>query len=286
MPTSPRLVTGAIIVNDQNQVWVQRRAKNRSLFPGGWDLAGGHAEPGETPQESLKREIFEETGWQLQEIKTLIHTLEWSPQLPTDNHVRREYDFLVTVSGDLTAPILETQKVDAHIWLSHSDLDLLKENRPSTDTYIHSVVSKAFQVLTQLNQSSLPYTVSGKVTHGEKVGRTIGFPTANLAVTLSENQLTPGVYAGFCHIGSSSKKYPALIYFGPRLVFGEQKNNFELFLLNFNQDLYGQTLTTSVEYFIRKPSQFTSLENLKQGLTADLIEAKLYFEYLQTFETA
>lgn len=283
MTPALQLVTGALILNDQNQIWVQQRTKTRVLFPGGWDLAGGHAEVGETPFQSLTREIKEETGWQLTEVTTLVHSVEWQPSHLPNQLLRREYDFLVKVSGDLQSPQLETEKADKHTWVDRTNLELLKENRPDTDQFVFSIVSKAFVVLEQLKKSSLPLLVSGKVVPGERVGRTIGFPTANLDTRLTAQELIPGVYAGYCFVGSEKKPVSALIYFGPRLIFGELTNNFEVHLLNFSADIYATNLSVSVEYFIRKPLPFSTLDDLKIALETDLTEAKLYFAFKETF---
>ena len=56
---------GALIRNDRGYVFAQRRLSTRRVFPGAWDIVGGHIEPGETLEEALAREIEEETGWEL-----------------------------------------------------------------------------------------------------------------------------------------------------------------------------------------------------------------------------
>src|SRR5690606_23260736 len=58
-----RLVVGALIADDQGRIYLQRRSLSRALFPGSWDLVGGHAEEGEDVRKALAREVREETGW-------------------------------------------------------------------------------------------------------------------------------------------------------------------------------------------------------------------------------
>lgn len=58
-------VVGAVILNEQGRAFLQKRSSERRLFPNCWDIIGGHVEPGETFYEGLRREIQEETGWNL-----------------------------------------------------------------------------------------------------------------------------------------------------------------------------------------------------------------------------
>jgi|SRR5579859_1267363 len=113
----------------------------------------------------------------------------------------------------------------------------------------------------------LPFTFSGRIVHGEKVGRTIGFPTANFDHTPNENELDTGVHLGFCHI--DNKKYYCLSYFGPRFIFGEVKNCFEVYIYNFAGQLYGETLSIALTNFLRPPIKINSLEQLRQQLEED-----------------
>lgn len=116
----------------------------------------------------------------------------------------------------------------------------------------------------------------GTVTQGLNIGHTIGFPTANLDQVPSEDQLKPGVYLGQCQIVTDTdnqaltQAHHCLIFFGPRLVLKEVKNVFEVFIINFNQDLYGKTLRVNLGQYIRHPIKFNSIEELKNQLELDL----------------
>src|SRR5262245_55630564 len=91
-------VVGAIIINAHQQAFVQKRSLDRRLFPGCWDIVGGHVELNETLEMALRREIQEETGWQLLRILDVVTFLEWDAG---DNKRKQEADFLVEVAGDL-----------------------------------------------------------------------------------------------------------------------------------------------------------------------------------------
>ena len=106
-----KIVATALILNLNDEIFVQRRSPTRRLFPGCWDLAGGHVDPGESVEHALTREVFEETGWQVGQIRTELSQKTWQ----AEDRPRFERQFIVSVFGDLEAPKLESGKVDA--WL-------------------------------------------------------------------------------------------------------------------------------------------------------------------------
>lgn len=129
---------GALVKDVQGRVFVQKRASHRSLFPGCWDIVGGHVEAGETLSQALTREVREETGWELTRVVALLSSTDWEAQ----GIQRREFDFLVEVHGDLGQPVLEQAKVSEHRWLGPGQLDILKENRLVDDLTIFYLVQK------------------------------------------------------------------------------------------------------------------------------------------------
>lgn len=136
-------VVGALIVNEQSQVFVQKRSPDRRLFPGCWDIAGGHVERGETLFEALAREVEEETGWNLVKVVKLVDSFDWDIEVSGKISKNREFDFTVEVSGDLSHPQIEQDKFTQSCWVGESELGILKENRASDDTLIFSLVRKA-----------------------------------------------------------------------------------------------------------------------------------------------
>ncbi|GLV60997.1 hypothetical protein KDH_78150 [Dictyobacter sp. S3.2.2.5] len=136
---------GALITNHEGRILVQKRSPDRKLFPNCWDIIGGHVEAGETLTTALAREIREETGWDLARIKSLVHIFEWeaAPQ-----GIRREFDFLVEVEGDLEHPHLEQDKHTAFRWISRDELDVLKEERlAGDDDELYQLVKKTLEWL-------------------------------------------------------------------------------------------------------------------------------------------
>lgn len=127
-----------------------------------------------------------------------------------------------------------------------------------------------------IEANELP-TITGKVVHGDKVGRTMGFPTANLDVQLDPVDVRPGVYTATVTLRPDETPYHALAYFGPRYVLGEHKNNFEVYVMNFNNDLYGQMITVTLLAHRREPMPFTDLGSLQKQLELDKLDAVEYF---------
>jgi len=123
------------------------------------------------------------------------------------------------------------------------------------------------------NHPATPW-ISATVLRGDQVGRTIDFPSLNLDSTLmpSTLQKKPGVYSSRVRIGAT--EYTGALYYGPRLVKGETHNVLEIHVLDFNQEIYGETIAFIVDEFVRPPLDFASLEGLKQQLGEDVARVR------------
>lgn len=137
------LVVGALITDGAGRIYVQRRSLSRALFPGCWDLVGGHLEPGESIGQALARELNEETGWTLATLGPVVEVLDWE----ASGVRRREVDFLVTAVGALEYPRLEASKHVEGRWLKAAELNLLLEGRRPDDRWVHDVVARGFELL-------------------------------------------------------------------------------------------------------------------------------------------
>ena len=113
-----------------------------------------------------------------------------------------------------------------------------------------------------------PYSLSGEVVVGDQRGRTIGFPTANVAV--DEHMLIPkfGVYAAYAiHDG---KRYTSVLNIGVRPTFDATELRIEVHLIDFpNQDIYGDFLTIEFVDYIREEKKFDGLDALMQQIEKD-----------------
>ncbi|SCL15463.1 ADP-ribose pyrophosphatase YjhB, NUDIX family [Micromonospora rhizosphaerae] len=144
MPTEPLRCAGALIVDDDGRIFVQRRSPERRIFPDCWDIVGGHLEPGEEVADALRREVTEETGWAVSHVLGLVGEYRWTGD---DGLERVESDFLVRVDGDLARPRLEEGKHTEFRWLAEGDVALLDEHRDVIDGLIRRIAEDAFAAL-------------------------------------------------------------------------------------------------------------------------------------------
>lgn len=116
---------------------------------------------------------------------------------------------------------------------------------------------------------SYPYSLKGKIVKGHQVGRTIGFPTANLSVEDSRKILPGnGVYAVWAVL--SGKRYKGMLSIGNRPTLDDGNNqSIEVYLLDFSGDLYGEEIEVSFVFKIRDNRKFPSLLDLKSQLEQD-----------------
>lgn len=111
-------------------------------------------------------------------------------------------------------------------------------------------------------------TFSGRVIKGSGDGTKIGFPTANILPDIDISSLKYGVYA--CEIVIEEITFKGVAHFGPRAVFGETKPQFEIHILDFNQDIYNKKVEVIVGLFIRETIKFDSVDELKKQIVVDI----------------
>ena len=119
------------------------------------------------------------------------------------------------------------------------------------------------------------HRIEGAVLHGEKRGRELGYPTANMSVDgLHLPKL--GVYAVLVDIltGPQAGNYHGASSLGVRPMFGENRPNLETFLFDFKGDLYGQHLSIALVDYLRPELKFDGLESLITQMDADCAKAR------------
>ena len=112
------------------------------------------------------------------------------------------------------------------------------------------------------------YTLSGKVVHGNKIGRKIGFATANIDYQHSHKLLPAiGIYAVWAYV--QGKQYQGMLYIGKRPTIDKTIIVVEVHIINFESDIYGEHITVEFVDKIREDHKFESLEALSIQLEKD-----------------
>lgn len=112
----------------------------------------------------------------------------------------------------------------------------------------------------------------GKVVEGDKLGRQLGFPTANLEYTDDDKiHLGEGVYAVYVRIGSELKK--GMLSIGTRPTLNDVKERVEVNIFDYSGDLYGKTITVVVKEYLRPQEKYSSIDELKAQIERDKVES-------------
>ena len=118
------------------------------------------------------------------------------------------------------------------------------------------------------------YSIGGEVVVGNKLGRTIGFPTSNIMI--DETMVTPpnGVYITYCVY--NGHKFPSVTNVGVKPTVGTFKKNMETHIFNFDKELYGKQIRVEFLKMTRDEVKFGSMEELAAQIVRDCEEAKAY----------
>lgn len=125
-----------------------------------------------------------------------------------------------------------------------------------------------------------PYFIAGSVKHGKALGRKLGFPTMNILPS-EEKMLPPnGVY--ICNVFLEGNVYAGIGNVGCRpTVSDDNITTIETFLLDYEEQAYGQQIEVRLRKFVREEQKFSSVEELQQRVNQDIEMGKQYFENVQ-----
>ena len=177
------------------------------------------------------------------------------------------------------------RKIGLHVERAH---ECLVDSLPVSSSRIRKLLAAA--QIDQVNRLlGYAYSVSGVVEHGNAIGATIGFPTANIRLDSAKQLPASGVYAVEVHLQAQqsssnaifersdlqgvprrSTPYKGVANIGTNPTVGNDHLSLEVHLLGFQGDLYGQPLIVSFLSFLREEKKFDSLEDLQQQITADI----------------
>jgi riboflavin kinase/FMN adenylyltransferase len=147
---------------------------------------------------------------------------------------------------------------------------LLNEIAVSSTKIRNAILTSDVDTANQL--LGYPFFFSGVVVHGDKIGRTIGYPTANLQYTNSDKiHLGHGVYAATASV--NSRVVNGMLSIGHRPTLDRSEEKVEINLFDFDRDLYGQDLEITVHKYLRPQEKYTSMDLLKSQLERDKQES-------------
>ena len=144
------------------------------------------------------------------------------------------------------------------------------EGRPVSSGAVRAALTEG-KVVEAAELLGAPWFVSGEVIHGEKRGREFGFPTANIRLDPACG-LKHGIYAVRMAVGH--KRYEGVASFGIRPMFDAGAPLLEVFLFDFNGDLYGASVDVAIVGWIRPELKFASIDDLKRHMVADAAQAR------------
>jgi riboflavin kinase / FMN adenylyltransferase len=136
------------------------------------------------------------------------------------------------------------------------------------EAILHSDIATADKLL------GYNFFFSGEVVHGNKLGRKLGYPTANLKI-LNEEKITPGngIYAVYVKTQDSGERKKGMMSIGFRPTVDGKTRVIEVNIFDFDREIYGEMLTVYVRKFLRDEIKFEGLDALIRQMGQDKIES-------------
>jgi riboflavin kinase/FMN adenylyltransferase len=144
------------------------------------------------------------------------------------------------------------------------------EGRPVSSGAVRTALSQG-KVVEAAELLGAPWFTSAEVIHGDKRGRELGFPTANLRLDPSCG-LKHGIYA--VRVAAGGKRYDGVASFGRRPMFDDGAPLLEVYLFDFAGELYGERIDVAFIGWLRHEQKFETIEQLKQAMLADATQAR------------
>ncbi len=142
-----------------------------------------------------------------------------------------------------------------------------------SSTYIRSCVAGG-DVVAAARALGRPHRVEGIVVRGDRRGRELGFPTANLATTAWAAVPADGIYAGHLRVEPGGPPMMAAISIGTNPTFSGKERRVEAYVLDFDGDLYGETVSLDFVARLRATERYTTSEALVQQIEADVARTR------------
>lgn len=122
------------------------------------------------------------------------------------------------------------------------------------------------------------YSISGTVVHGDQLGRTIGYPTANIEPDYALKLIPAnGIYA--VRVKLNETVFEGVLSIGVRpTINNHNKRSIEVYILNFHQDIYGSKICVELLSYLREEKKFGSIDELKKEIDSDILVAQKWFQ--------
>ena len=187
-------------------------------------------------------------------------------------------DFAMGHNRDGTIPVIEQAGNDLGFWVRTVDPLYLGEGVVKSSAIRGAIASGDVAEASRLLGRT--YSLNGTVVHGERRGSTLGFPTANLEVEPTTMVPENGIYATWATI--DRQRYPSATNVGVRPTFGSGPKLVEVFIMDFDQDIYGKALNVEFVERQREELAFGSVDDLVRQMKLDVEQAREILAVEQT----
>lgn len=155
----------------------------------------------------------------------------------------------------------------------------LLDGKPVSATRIRHLLSRG-QVEEAARLLGRPHAISGVVVSGDRRGRAIGFPTANLGLAIPWAMPADGVYVAHTYV--AGERRPSVVNVGLRPTFDARQRTIESHILDFSGDVYGQAIRVAFLSHLREERKFSGIEAIREQIGRDAAAARDYFRRAET----
>lgn len=190
-------------------------------------------------------------------------------------HISVGYDFRFGKSAEGNVDFL---RANEHKGYSLEMIEpIMYKSLVVSSTHIRNFLMQG-QVLCANKLLGRPYCVEGYVNHGKKMGRQLGFPTANLKTAYEMSVLKSGVYIS--QVTHGLKTYNSVTNVGFNPTFDQEHFTIETYIIDFDEDIYGEAIQVKFLKYLRPEIKFSNLHELIHKINEDVQEAKEFFEIM------
>lgn len=192
-------------------------------------------------------------------------------------HIVCGYNFTFGKGGEGNADVLEACGL-VYGYETHVVPEVVLEGEPVSSTRIRALLQQG-DIHSANRLLGHAYALAGKVVDGKHIGRTLGFPTANVDVPSLKALPAYGVYA--CWLQDGDRSYPAVVNVGRHPTLPEGRVTVEANVLDADLQLYGKKVRLQFLQFLRSEQKFETVDALKTQITADVQHCREYFASIQ-----